>query len=139
MMAFIASVMRGLVNIARILTLPLLRAAGGIVLTLAVPTLRALAGVCLIVAAVALASDTGTMTMGGQRNIKPVAIIEHWQQVAPTSLESTRTFLTTRTRPWVWDAFSAPLKLPTFLFFTVLGLLFAYIGRRRNRVNIFAN
>lgn len=139
MKALITSLLGGLGRLARVLTLPLLRGIGGILLTLMVPVLRALAGVCFIAAAVAFASDIGTTSVGSGRRIEPTAVVKHWQQIAPESLEGTRSFLTTRTRPWVWDAFSAPLRLPTFVFFTVVALLFGYLGRRRNRVNIFAN
>jgi hypothetical protein len=125
--------------LARLLTLPLLRAIGGIFLTLAIPSLRALAGVFLVVAAIALASDAGPLTAGGQRSFEPTQVIRHWQQLAPSSLESTQTFLTKRTRPWVWDAVSAPLRLPSFVFFALLGALVGYLGRHRYRVNIFAN
>jgi hypothetical protein len=137
--SFISSVMGGLASLARILTLPVLREIGGILLTLTVPVLRALAGVFLIVAAVALASDLGTVTTGGRARIEPTSVITHWQQIAPASLEDARSFLTKRTRPWVWDAFSAPLRLPAFAVFALLGLIAGYIGRRRNRVNIFSN
>ena len=70
---------------------------------------------------------------------EPATVVKHWQQVSPTTLEATRTYLTTRTRPWVWDAFSAPLRLPAVVFFAALGLILGYLGRHRRRVEIFAN
>jgi len=121
------------------LIMPLLSGIGGIAATIAVPTLRGLAGVCFIVAAVALASDMGMATMDGAQKIRPTAVSQHWQQVTPSSFEATRSFIVKRARPWVWDAFSTPLRMPTFVFFALGGLLFGYLGRRRNRVNIFAN
>lgn len=121
------------------LTMPLLRGIGGILATLAIPTLRGMAGVCLIVAAVALASDMGPATMGGSQQIQPTPVVKHWQQLAPGTFEGTRSFITKRARPWVWDAFSTPLRMPTFVFFALAGMLFGYLGRRRHRVNIFAN
>ena len=134
-----ASLMRFLANLLRVLTLPLLRAVGGVAWTLAIPAMRALAGVFLIVAAVALASDAGPVSTGAQKSFQPTAVVAHWQQIAPASLEGTRDFLTKRTKPWVWDAFSAPLRLPAFVFFGGLGLVFGYFGRRRRRVEIFVN
>ncbi len=134
-----ASLMRMLASLARLLTLPLLRAVGGVLVTIAVPLSRALAGICLIVAAVALASDMGPGSLSRQRSFEPTAVIENWHQLAPASLETVQSFLVNRTRPWIWNAFSAPLRLPSFVFFTVLGLLFGYLGRHRQRVNIFAN
>lgn len=139
MQSVTASIMGALSSLARVLTLPLLRAIGGILLTLTIPVLRFAAGVCLIVAAVALASDMGTATTGGQRRVEPTAVVQHWQQFSPTTMDTTRAFLMKRTRPWVWDAVSAPLRLPTFAFFSAVGLLLGYLGRRRSRVNIFAN
>lgn len=130
--AFLGRLLRGL-------TLPLLEGTGGVLATLAIPTLRGLCGVCFIVAAVALASDLGTAPSGGARAFTPTPALRHWQSVAPQSLEGTRSFLIKRTRPWVWDAVSAPLRMPTFAFFSLLGLVFGYLGRRRTGVNIFAN
>jgi hypothetical protein len=134
-----ASLIRFAKNVFRATTLPLLRAVGGIGWTLTVPTFRALAGVFLIVAAVALASDLGSLTTGGKRNFQPTPALTHWQQTAPTSLGAIKAFFTQRMRPWIWDAFSAPLRLPTFVFFTCLGAIFGYLGRRRRHVNIFVN
>lgn len=134
-----ASVMRALASLTRLLTLPVLRALGGVLATLAVPVSRAMAGVCLIIAAVALASDMGPVSFTRQNGFEPTAVIRHWQQIAPASLEGVHTFLIKRTRPWIWDAFSAPLRLPSFVFFAVLCLLFGYLGRHRQRINIFAN
>ena len=136
---FITAAARNLGNLARALTLPLLRAVGGILLTLTIPVLRASAAVFLIIAAVALASDLGPVTAAAPRSMKMTSVVEHWSKISPTSLDTTRSFLTKRTRPWVWDAFSTPLKLPAFVFFCVLGLTVGYLGRRRQRVNIFAN
>jgi hypothetical protein len=134
-----ASLMRMLASLTRLLTLPVLRAVGGVIVAIAVPLSRALAGVCLIVAAVALASDMGPGSLSRQRSIEPTSVIRNWQQIAPSSLEAVQSFLVKRTRPWIWDAFSAPLRLPSFVFFAALGLLFGYLGRHRQRVNIFAN
>ncbi len=133
-----AWLMRAVTGLARLLTLPLLRGLGGVLLTLTIPTLRALAAVCLVVAAVALASDAGTTT-GGRGTFQSTTVLTHWQSLAPTSLEGTKTFLTKKMRPWVWDAASAPLRLPAFAFFAGLGLFFGYLGRHRRQVEIFVN
>lgn len=134
-----AALMRALASLTRLLTLPVLRAVGGILAGIAVPLSRAMAGVCLIIAAVALASDMGPTSLARQQSFEPTAVITHWQEIAPASLEGVHTFLMKRTRPWIWDAFSAPLRLPSFVFFAALCLLFGYLGRHRQRVNIFAN
>jgi hypothetical protein len=136
--------MRALTGLARLLTLPLLRGLGGVLLTLSVPTLRAVAAIFLVVAAVALASDAGTSTTGGAATgaksaFHATPVLAHWQKLAPTSLDATRAFVTTRLRPWVWDAVSGPLRLPSFVFFAALGALLGYLGRHRRRVEIFVN
>ena len=130
---------RLLTALLRITALPFLRAVGGLLWSITVPTFRVLAGVCLIVAAVALASDAGPAMMGGPMRLQPTTVLTHWENSAPASLESAHGFIVNRMRPWIWDAASAPLKLPAFVFFTGLGLAFGYLGRRRRLVAIFAN
>jgi len=126
-------------GLMRVTAMPVLRGGGGVLWTLLVPTLRALAGVSIIVAAVALASDAGSTGLSSPLQIKPTPVIVHWQQIAPSSLESTRGFVQKRMRPWVWDAVSAPLKMPSFVFFVLLGALLGYLGRHRRQVMIFSN
>jgi hypothetical protein len=134
-----AAAVRTLTNSLRRLTLPLLRAIGGVALTLAVPVLRVLAGVCFVIAAVALASDAGPVTSGGARQFHATPAMVHWKAVSPATLDNTRMFITTRMRPWIWDAISAPLLLPSFVFFIVLGIVFGFFGRHRRQVEIFVN
>ena len=44
------------------------------------------------------------------------------------------------THPLVWEmGVRKLLAVPTWAVFAVLGLLCAYAGRRRRRVNVFAN
>ena len=130
---------RAIKGFFRLLTFPLLGAAGDVLWTLAIPAFRALAGVMLIIAAVALASDLGPVSTTGLGNFHATAVIGHWQQMAPDSLDAIKTFLTTRTRPWVWDAVSSTLHLPAAAFFVGVGLMFGYLGRHRRSVEIFVN
>ena len=45
-----------------------------------------------------------------------------------------------RTHPLVWDMGVAKvLQLPTWGLFGLLAAVFAYLGRRRREVNIYAN
>ena len=126
-------------SLLRTVTLAPLRAVGGILWTLLVPTFRGLAGVFLIVAAIALASDVGPLTTRGPQTFHPTTVITHWHEFAPASLDATQAFFTKRMRPWIWDAFSAPLRLPSFVFFVGLGAILGYLGRHRRNVNIFVN
>jgi len=123
----------------RMTALPVLRGLGGFVWTLMVPTLRVLSGVSIVIASVAMASDAGPVSFAGGVHLKSTPVLAHWQQVAPSSLEATRGFVQKRMRPWIWDAVSAPLKMPSFVFFLLLGVLLGYLGRHRRQVAIFAN
>ncbi|MGE3066859.1 MAG: hypothetical protein AB7K67_14825 [Hyphomicrobiaceae bacterium] len=69
-----------------------------------------------------------------------VSLGETWQGMAPASLQAARAAVQKSLHPAVWDyGVAGILKLPTWLFFALLGCLFAFIGRRRRRTNIFAN
>jgi hypothetical protein len=126
-------------SLVRLLTLPALRALAGLMSTISYPLARAAAGIALIIAAVALAHDLGPATVGRTSDFHATAVLTHWQQLAPESLLAASGFATKRLQPWVWSAATAPLKLPTFIVFAVLGAVFGYLGRRRQRVEIFAN
>ena len=128
-----------LAGLLRVTALPVLRATGGVLWTISIPAFRALAGVCLVFAAVALASDAGPVSMGGPVRLQSTPVLTHWEYFSPSSLEATRGFVVKRMRPWVWDATSAPLRLPSFVFFTGLGIVFGFLGRRRRHTVIFVN
>lgn len=134
-----SGILRTLTALLRTLTLPLLRGLGAIAATIALPTFRALSGIFLVMAAVALAHDAGNVSSNPTQGFQPTAVLVHWQQLAAPSLDNTKQFISKRMRPWVWDALSAPLKLPTFVFFTLVAILFGYLGRHHRRVEIFAN
>jgi hypothetical protein len=134
-----SALLRTLTALLRVLTLPLLRGIGGIATTIALPTFRALSGILLVVAAVALAHDAGNVSSNPSKGFQPTSVLVHWQQLAAPALDNTKQFVTKRMRPWVWDALSAPLRLPSFVFFTLLAIVFGYCGRHHRRVEIFAN
>jgi hypothetical protein len=134
-----SAILRAMTALIRSLTLPLLRGIGGIATTIALPTFRALAGIFLVVAAVALAHDAGNISADPAKGFQPTAVVTHWQQFAAPSLDNTKQFVTKRLRPWVWDALSAPLKLPSFVFFTLVAIVLGYCGRHNRTVEIFAN
>jgi hypothetical protein len=100
--------------------------------------LRFVAGVLLLVAVIALVYDgTGSLARGG-----PVttSIGEHWSRLAPTSLKAAQGAVQRGSHPLVWDlVISRLLLLPTWMVLGTLGILLAYLGRRRRRVNIYAN
>ncbi|MGH8337791.1 MAG: hypothetical protein ACRETL_13435 [Gammaproteobacteria bacterium] len=134
-----ARVRRFFTALIRMTALPALRAAGGLIWTILVPTFRALAGVSIVIAAIALASDTGPIDASGGVHLRPTSVLADWQSLAPAALDATHRFVVKRMQPWVWEALSAPLTLPSFVVFLVLGLILGYLGRHRRQVAIFAN
>jgi len=65
---------------------------------------------------------------------------EQWAKVAPLSHKNAQAAVRRYTHPFVWDGLiQRLLSLPTWAVFVNLGLLAAYAGRRRRRVNVFAN
>jgi hypothetical protein len=134
-----SAILRTLTALLRALTVTPLRGLANLTATIALPTFRALSGILLVVAAVALAHDAGNISSNPTKGFQPTAVVTHWQQLAAPSLDNTKQFISKRLRPWVWDALSAPLKLPSFVFFTLAAMLFGYLGRHHRRVEIFAN
>jgi hypothetical protein len=99
---------------------------------------RFLAGVLLLTAVLAAVYD-GTRTLAADRLVTTSAG-EHWGKLAPSSLKGAQAFVQRTTHPLVWDTLvRPPLALPTWALLGGLGLLLAYAGRRRRRVNVFAN
>lgn len=101
--------------------------------------LRILARPLLIAAIVAVAYD-GTRTLAGGSGLVVTSLSEHWSHFAPALLESAKAWLTAKVHPLAWDAGAAPvLRLPAWLVAGVLGLVLAWLGRRRKEVPIYIN
>jgi len=102
--------------------------------------LRFFAGVLLLVALIAAIYD-GTRALeskGGE--IAMTSLGEQWSKVAPVSQKNAQAAVRRYTHPFVWDGLiQRLLLLPTWAVFASLGLFAAYMGRRRRRVNVFAN
>ena len=100
--------------------------------------LRFLAGVFLLIATIAAVYD-GTRSLGAG-SLVMTSLLEHWATLAPGLLAAARNGVQRATHPLVWELGAAKLLgLPAWAVFTALGILFAYAGRRRRRVNVFAN
>jgi hypothetical protein len=100
--------------------------------------LRFIAGVLLLVAVIAAVAD-GTRTMEVQRLVV-TSTGEQWGKIAPNSFRYVQNYVQRTTHPMVWETAVRPLLLlPAWALFGGVGLLLAYIGRRRRRVNVFAN
>ena len=101
--------------------------------------LRAIARPLLLIAVVALVYD-GTRTLAGGSGFVITSLVEHWQGFAPHSLEALRVMVTRTVHPQAWDsAVLRLLKLPAWLVVGAIGLLLAWIGRKRHHVNVYIN
>ena len=99
---------------------------------------RFLAGVVLLVAVLAAVYD-GTRSMAADR-VVTTSCLEHWSNLAPTSLNTVRMAVRRNLPPAVWDAgISKGLDLPAWALLGAAGVLLGYVGRRRRRVNVYAN
>jgi hypothetical protein len=99
---------------------------------------RFLAAVFLLIAVFAGVYD-GTRTLAADRLVT-TSLLEHWSTLAPTLLNTAQGAVKRTTHPLVWDSgLGKVLLLPAPLVFFAIGAFFAYVGRRRRRVNVFAN
>jgi hypothetical protein len=102
--------------------------------------LRFLAGVLLLIAVIAAIYDGTRLFESKAGEITMTSLGEHWSKVAPVSLKNAQAAVRRYSHPLLWDALiQRLLQLPTWLVFGTLGLLVGYLGRRRRRINVFAN
>ncbi len=99
---------------------------------------RFLAAVFLLTALIAAVYD-GTRTLAAN-HLVTTSLLEHWTVLAPALLNTVQDAVKRATHPLVWDlGLGRLLQVPAALFFCVIGIAFAYAGRRRRRINVFAN
>jgi hypothetical protein len=99
---------------------------------------RFLSGAFFLVAAIAAVNDV-TRSMAAEKPLT-VSAYEHWSGLAPRTLEASRAAVGRWTHALVWDWGLAPLlRLPAWALFGLVGLVWAWAGRRRREVDIFAN
>jgi hypothetical protein len=100
--------------------------------------LRLLAGIFLLIAVMAAVTDA-THSLASKQ-ITLLSAQDHWSRLAPTSFAAARASVRRSTHPLVWDAgLGKVLQLPAWVLLGLVGLLLAYAGRRRRRVNLYAN
>ncbi len=117
----------------------LVKGTFSLIVGVGLPALRFLSFVFLLVATIALVADA-TPAVDGFGPFQPTHLVDHMRGLAPKSVEAARIAISNATNPVVWDVGIASLiNLPTFVFFGVLGLLAAYAGRRREKLNVFVN
>ena len=110
-----------------------------LVVGVALPALRFLAFVFLLIGTIALVSDA-TPALDGFGPFEPTLFVEHWRGLAPKSVSDAQNALSESTHPLVWDiGVASIINLPTFFIFGVLGLLAAFAGQRRERLDVFVN
>jgi hypothetical protein len=102
------------------------------------PFFRFLAGTFLLIAVIAAVYDgTRSAAAGG---LVMTSLLEHWSRIAPGLLASAQSGVGRALHPLVWNlGVSKLLAVPTWALFAAVGVLLAYVGRRRRRVNVFAN
>jgi hypothetical protein len=99
---------------------------------------RFLAGTCLLIAVIAAVYD-GTRSLAAG-SLATTSLLEHWSRIAPALLASAQSGVGRALHPLVWDmGLRRLLLMPAWAAFAALGVLFAYAGRRRRRINVFAN
>ena len=99
---------------------------------------RSLAAVFLLIAVLAAVYD-GTRSLAADKLVV-TSLLEHWATLAPTLLNTAQGAVKRATHPLVWDAgLGRLLLLPASAVLCAIGVIFAYAGRRRRRVNVFAN
>jgi hypothetical protein len=100
--------------------------------------LRFLAGLFLLIAVIFAVNDA-TKALGGGGS-GAITVQQTWSAVSPPTLKAAQNAVERYTHPaaWQWGVLSV-LQLPAWALFGTLGLALAYAGRRRRRVNIYAN
>jgi len=100
--------------------------------------LRFLAGAILLVAVIFAVSDA-TRSLG-TNGATAVTVHQTWSTVSPISLSAAQGAVQRYTHPAVWNwGVLKILQLPAWALLGLLGLILAFLGRRRRRVNIYAN
>jgi hypothetical protein len=100
--------------------------------------LRGLAWVFLLIAAIALVNDITRTTTSG--SLALTSTLVHWKSFFPQSLAAFISFVQKSVHPLVWDPLVVRvLILPAWITFGALGILCGLLGRKKRRINIFAN
>ena len=102
--------------------------------------LRFIGGLFLLVAVIALTTDY-TRAEAGAMLVPPFAsLLNHWSDLAPQSLDAAKRAVESRAHPLLWDpVIRSVLALPAWASLGAIGLIFAWLGRPRRRIDIFAN
>ena len=99
---------------------------------------RFLSWLLLLVAMITLVSDLTRTSTGGA--LAFTTTFGYWKSTSPQSLAATATFVQRKLYPVLWDPVAMRLLvLPIWFLIAAFGVMFALLGRRKRRVNIYAN
>ena len=100
--------------------------------------LRFLGNISFLAAIVALVYD-GTKSLGeGALSMTPLG--QHWFNLSPGTLALAQSAIEKNMSPVLWDpVVVTTLLAPAWVVFGVSGLILHTIGRKRTRLNVFAN
>jgi len=92
----------------------------------------------LLVSVIALVVDV-TRSMSADTLVM-TRLGEHWFQLNAASLNAAQAAVQRYVLPALWDpVILTLLKTPTWIVFAVLGILLLWIGRRRERPDVYVN
>ncbi|MFM7083793.1 MAG: hypothetical protein ACKOW3_02145 [Hyphomicrobium sp.] len=101
--------------------------------------IRFLATLLFLVATLSFLSDL-TPTVYDHAPFKATPLEDHWQMLSPKTLTNFKEVLLLQvSQNFLRNVEKYLFKLPTFLLFGSLGLLLAFLGRRRNKIKVFIN
>jgi hypothetical protein len=100
--------------------------------------LRFIAGFLLLAAIFALAADASrSVALGG---INLTSLAGHWERLSPSSLKAAEVFVGKNAHPMIWSmGIKRALAVPATVTLLVLAALFGHFGRRRRKVDVYAN
>ena len=100
--------------------------------------LRFLGNISFLAAIVAFVFD-GTKSIGeGQLSMTPLG--QHWLNLSPGTLALAQSAIERHVNYSLWDPVIINVLLaPAWVVFGVFGLILHIIGRKRTRLNVFAN
>lgn len=100
---------------------------------------RAIGVILLLFAMVALVVD-GTKSLGAGGEIVVTPLAEQWQSLAPESYAASQSWISETAGQGFWEGAALPiLGLPAWAILGVLGILFYWLGQKRQRTEVFIN
>jgi hypothetical protein len=99
---------------------------------------RFLASLALLAAVILAVSDATRSNAAGQAGF--VSVHDSWAALSPATLKAAQGSVQRFVHPlaWTWGI-AKILQLPAWTLLGLIGVTLAYAGRRRRRVNIYAN